>query len=125
MSDVNFLLLDDNYLIRKSLKALIMTIPEFNVIGDYPEGKDILSFMKKETVDVIFMNINEKEMIDFEITTSIKEACPDVKIIGFSFIDDYPSIEKLVNNGVGGFISKYEITREVIISEIRRVMRLQ
>ena len=121
---INLLIVDDNSIIRKSFKHLLVSIENLNVVGECSDGNEVISFLKMNEVDVIFMDVVMKNIDGIEATKMVKKQYPKIKIIGFSSSAHHAIIEKMLESGADGFISKYDVTKQLILFEINRVMNL-
>lgn len=121
---INLLVVDDSILIVDALKQLFDESSSVNIIGICSDGRGVLSFIKKNRTDVIFIDLLMKNVDGLKVSKLVKNYNPDIKIIGFSLINTLGSIDKLAKSGVDGFISKYDAEKELMLKEIYRVMSL-
>jgi DNA-binding NarL/FixJ family response regulator len=124
MKPIRILLVDDHAIIRKSFLLLLSKIPHVKVIGECSDGVEVLPFIKRHQVDVIFMDINMKLMGGLEATKEVKQYYPMVKVIGLSSEDDVFIIQKMKANGADSFISKFDANKESIKAELNQVLNL-
>lgn len=122
MKTTRVLLVDDNEPIRQFFKNLLADVPNLNVIGECSDGIQVVPFLQKNKVDVIFMDVIMQFMNGYETITKVKESYSNIKIIGFSSFDHVKSISKMKESGADGFISKFDVNRELVISELKKVM---
>lgn len=118
---MKILLVDDNVVIRNSFKDLLATIPYVEILGECSDGIEVLPFLNKNKVDVVFMDIIMKTMDGFETTQKIKSIFPNIKVIGFSCPDHTFFVNKMTSCGADGFISKFDANKELIISELKKI----
>ena len=97
---------EDMHMLRDSLKFMIKSNPEMQVIGLAQNGKEILSICEKENPDLIVMDLKMPEMDGFETTKLIKSKYSTIKIMILSTFDDEESVSKPVQCGVDGYITK-------------------
>lgn len=123
---LNLLIVDDNSIIRMSFKYLLNTIINLNVIGECSDGSEVIPFLKlnKNKVDIIFMDVIMKVVDGFEATRKVKEHNPKIKVIGLSSTDYREIVSKMMSCGADGFISKFDVDKQTIITEINKVMNL-
>ena len=122
MNMIRVLLVDDNAIIRASFKRLLNDISNLDIVGECSDGAGVIPFLKSNQVDVIFMDIIMRVMDGFEATKQVKRNYPSVKVIGFSSFDLITSVNKMKTCGADGFISKFDVNKELIISELKSVM---
>lgn len=121
MKSIRILLVDDHILIRKSFLLLLSKISHVHVIGECSDGVEVIPFLKKNPIDVIFMDINMKFMDGLEATKLVKINYPMVKVIGLSSEADVVIIQKMKANGADSFISKFDASKESIEAELEKV----
>ncbi|MFP3489219.1 response regulator transcription factor, partial [Staphylococcus sp. SIMBA_130] len=90
-------MVDDHDMVRKGLKAYLLTEPDFQIIGEGANGKEAVSLANELHPDVILMDLIMPEMTGIEATKEIMATLPNTKIIIItSFYDDeqvFPAIE--------------------------------
>lgn len=121
MKTIKILLVDDNDFIRKSIKSLFLTITNLKVVGESSDGVEVLPFLKKNIVDVVFVDIIMRKMDGFETTRRIKNTFPNIKVIAFTCADHTLFVNKMKECGADGFVSKFDANKELVISELKRV----
>lgn len=119
------IVIDNSFVLRKSLKQLLNDVPKTHVVADFSGEIDLVSFLKQNSVDVIFIDLILKKQRGTEIIKQVKQVFPKIKIIVFSINDQQIIKDKVLANGADGFISKISFTKQEIISELHRVMELK
>ncbi len=121
---IKLLIVDDSLMVVDALKQLFKESKSIEIIGICSDGSEVLSFVQRNRTDVIFMDIKMKRMDGFTAIREIKDYDSKIKIIGFSLISHRLFINKVINMGADGFISKYEADKELMLQELDRVMSL-
>lgn len=95
--EINMMIVDDHDMVRKGLKAYLLTEPDFQIVGEGANGKEAVSLANELHPDVILMDLIMPEMTGIEATKEIMASLPNTKIIIItSFYDDeqiFPAIE--------------------------------
>lgn len=115
---IKVLLVDDNAIVRKSIKSVLDNTLEIQVIGECKDGKEVIPFLQHLKPDVILMDNCMPILNGVETTKLVKDLFPEIKVIGFSCNDDIITKEAFIKNGAAGFLSKYETDNEVLILKI-------
>ena len=108
MNEVKYsiIIADDHTLFRNGLKGLLNSCPEFIVIGEAPDGRELLSLLEINTPDVILLDIDMPIMDGAEAAKRAMKDNPNVKIITLSMHSDQDYYFKMVSLGVKGFLLK-------------------
>jgi len=75
------LITDDRVASRKGLRALMLTQPDIQVIGEAADGKRAIQFIKKEKPDVVIMDAYMPGMNGLEATKIIKKKWQEIRVV--------------------------------------------
>ncbi|MDO7906614.1 response regulator transcription factor [Paenibacillus sp. JX-17] len=118
---ISLLIVDDDPLIRESLKLILGMNPELEVAGTAGHGDEaeqlLLDGMRP---DVILMDIRMPICDGVEGTRKAKAVSPDSKVLILTTFDDDDFIIEALRNGASGYLLK-NIPPERIIQGIRTV----
>ena len=103
---IKVLIADDQELIRESLKIVLNTHEDLQVIDTVEDGFGVLDSLKRNIPDVILMDIRMPRMDGVYCTKMVKEAYPDVKIIILTTFDDDDCVFSALKFGASGYLLK-------------------
>lgn len=103
---IKVLIADDQELIRQSLEIILNSREGLQVIGVAGNGLEVIRSVRKETPDVIIMDIRMPKMDGVQCTQIIKENYPDVKIIILTTFDDDEYVFNALKYGASGYLLK-------------------
>lgn len=103
---VKVLIVDDQELIRESLKIVLSTHDDIQVVGVAGDGFEVLDILKREKVDVILMDIRMPRMDGVYCTKAVKEQYPETKIIILTTFDDDDFVFSALRYGASGYLLK-------------------
>lgn len=106
MSVIKVFLVDDHKIFREGLKLLFSTIKGIEVIGEASNGKTFLEMLKNNQPDIVFMDINMREMDGIEATQQALDKYPDLKIIALTSFEDEEYFNRMTDLGVRGYLLK-------------------
>lgn len=114
-------LIEDQFLFRKGMKAILESWPEFEVVLEASEGYTILPLLANTNtpphvllVDLSLPATKEgKPFGGLEVTNAIKAHYPSIKIIILSVHDDDNFIAELILSGAHGYLVKNSDPQEV------------
>ena len=78
---IRIALAESNELFRKSLVALLQTRPEFEIVGEALNGKELIDLLKQKTVDIALLNVDMPVMSGRETLNLVQMRFPEVKVI--------------------------------------------
>lgn len=100
-------LVDDHVLLRSSLARIITNFEGYFVLFQADNGKDFIDqISKKNTPDIVLLDISMPVMDGFETAAWIKKHLPDTKVLILSMMDNDTTIIRMINLGAAGFILK-------------------
>lgn len=106
MQVIKVLIADDQELIRESLKIVLSSNKDIEVVGTVCNGKEVIKLVRKYKPDVILMDVCMPEMNGVQCTKIIKESYPNIKIIALTTFDDDEYIFNILKYGASGYLLK-------------------
>ena len=103
---IKVLIADDQELIRESLKIVLSSYKDIEVVDAVDDGFAVLESMKKVQPDLVLMDIRMPKMDGVLCTKAVKENSPNVKVIILTTFDDDDFIFKALQYGASGYILK-------------------
>jgi len=100
------LLVDDNAVMRQSLRTLLKADGHSQVIGQARNGREAVTKARTLRPDVILMDISMPVLNGLEATRQILAANPAAKVIMLSAHSDDAYIERMTAVGAKGFLEK-------------------
>lgn len=120
---IKLLITDDDTLIRESLKIIIGTDPDIEVAGTAANGKECITFLQKEQVDVVLLDLRMPIMDGIEVLKYLKQTKlleAGLKSLVLTTFDEDELIKEAIDNGAAGFLLKNSAP-DKIMSAIKSV----
>ena len=111
--ECKIVVVDDHTLFRNGLRTLLDGIEGFSVIGEAPNGVELLELLPGIEPDGILLDIEMPKMNGIVTAEEALKRYPDLKIITLSMYGDEDYYFKMVSLGVKGFILKNSEIKEV------------
>lgn len=111
---------DDHPIVREGLVAILGTQPDFTVIGEASNGREVVAKVPRLKPDVLLLDLEMPEMDGVEALNQLKETCPQVRAIAFTAFDSDERILGAVQAGAQGYLLK-GAPREDLFKAIRVV----
>ena len=119
---VSIIIFEDNHLLRESISILLQSIPEFNVVGVFPNCSEVKEKVKSLKPDVILMDIDMPGMNGIEAVKEIRSFNTAVHIIMLTVFDDNRHVYHAMCAGASGYLLKRYIA-ERLASSIYEVLQ--
>jgi DNA-binding NarL/FixJ family response regulator len=97
---------DDHKMMRMALCEMLNKEPEFEILGSFDNGLEMVDFVSNQEVDILLLDIEMPVMDGYQAMKRIFELNPDQKIIIVSMHMDEVFIAQFMNNGARAFIPK-------------------
>ncbi|HEU4683629.1 MAG TPA: response regulator [Nitrospira sp.] len=81
---IRLLLVEDQTLVRHSLRSVLEAHPHFELIGEASDGEEAVACVEELQPTVVIMDINMPRMDGVAATRAIKAQFPDVAIVGLT-----------------------------------------
>ena len=111
---------DDNKNIRDSIRLLLNTVPDFEVVGIFSHGLDCLKDVKDCRPDLVLMDIEMPGITGIEAVKVLRKEMPHIEILMQTVFEDEARIFASLQAGAEGYILKNN-SAEKIIQSIREV----
>jgi DNA-binding NarL/FixJ family response regulator len=119
---IRILLVDDQDLIRRGMKALLKSDRELEVIGEAKNGRAAIALVESLQPDVVLMDVRMPEMDGVAATKEISERFPAVKVLVLTTFDDREYITQVLRFGAAGYLLK-DTPFEELTQAIRLVQK--
>lgn len=119
---IKILIADDQELIRESLKIILSTNNEFEVIDTVGSGKEVVESIRRHILDIILMDVRMPDMDGVQCTKFVKEVYPEIKVIVLTTFDDDEYIFSALKYGASGYLLK-GVSLDELTSAIKTVLQ--
>jgi DNA-binding NarL/FixJ family response regulator len=99
-------LVDDHSLIRAGVRALVLDIPGYAVIGEANDGSQLLEMVERLSPDIVLLDISMKETGGLEALQRLKRVRPQSKVLILSMHTDPALIMQALESGAHGYLLK-------------------
>lgn len=119
-----FLILDDHEIVRKGVKSLIETVPEWSVCGEFSDGQAALKFAQDHRPDVVVLDISMPKMRGIDLITPFKRIAPNCEILVLTMYDNQEVVFEALRAGARGYVAKSE-PGDTLLEALKAVSRHQ
>lgn len=119
-----FLIVDDHEIVRKGVRSLIETVPEWTACGEFADGQEALKLAQELRPDVIVLDVSMPKISGIDLITSFKRLLPDCEILVLTMYDNQEIVFKALRAGARGYVAKNE-SGGTLLEALKSVSRHQ
>jgi DNA-binding NarL/FixJ family response regulator len=119
MKMIRIVLADDQLLIRAGIRALLETLPGYQVEAECADGHETIAAIRKYRPDVVLLDIAMPGPSGIEVARAIRQFGHDTKILVLSSIDRQEIIEQALSAGVDGYLLK-----DFVLAELQQALTM-
>jgi DNA-binding NarL/FixJ family response regulator len=112
MSRPRLVLVDDHTILAEGLKSLLE--PEFDLIGIFADGRDVLTAAPKLQPDIIVLDISMPSMNGIDAARQLKKLMPAVKVLFLTMHPDVSFVREAFRAGACGYVLKRSAVSELV-----------
>ncbi len=107
-------LVDDHDLLRRGIRMMLESEPDFEVVGEASDGSEALTLVESTLPDVVLIDVIMPNKDGIEATKEIKDTFPKVGVVVLSGHDERQFIFDALKAGASGYLLKTAELDEVI-----------
>lgn len=113
---IRVLLVDDQVVVRRALRARFLLEPDLLVVGEARTGREALELAQILSPDVVLMDIAMPGMDGIEATAALHRAVPQSAVVILSISDDTQTREHAQDAGAVAFVQKRGTTETLLVA---------
>ena len=112
---------EDQTIVRDGLRALLSSNPNFEVVGEAEDGREVIRNIEEYKPDLILMDLSMPRMNGMEAIKEVKKLLPDTKILVLTIHKTEEYILPVLKAGADGYLLKND-TQEELMTAIKSVL---
>ncbi len=114
MNPVRILIADDHEVVRRGLRTLLETQPNWEIVGEAITGRQAIEEVKRLAPDLVIMDITMPEMNGLEATRQLHKIAPDTQVLILSIHENEQLVHEVLEAGARGYVLKSDAGRDLI-----------
>lgn len=119
---IRVLIADDHPIVRQGLKQILSQEPEFSVCGEAQTSQDVLDLIRKQSWDVVILDISMPGRGGLDVLKDIKRERPKLPVLILSMHPEDQYAIRALRAGASGYVTK-ESAPEELVSAVRKIIR--
>lgn len=103
---IRVVLADDHPVVLAGLRALLGSLPGFEVVGEAADGESVIRQVQLTRPDVVLMDIRMPGTDGLEATRRIRVAAPQTAVLVLTMLDDEETVFAAMRAGAQGYLLK-------------------
>jgi DNA-binding NarL/FixJ family response regulator len=113
-SHVRILIADDHELMRRGLRSILSTRPDWEVCGEAVDGSDAIEKTKLLQPDILVLDISMPRVNGLEVARAVRRDYPRTQVVILSQYDESEMRPYAIEAGARGYVSKAEASRQLL-----------
>jgi two-component system response regulator NreC len=111
---LRILLADDHKVVRQGTRALLSTIPEWEIVGEADNGRDAVSLTAELKPDIVILDIGMPELNGLDATRQIKKKLPETEVLIFTGQETEELVHDVFDSGARSYIMKTDAADHLV-----------
>jgi PAS domain S-box-containing protein len=114
MASLRILIVDDHEVIRRGLRSLLSSRPEWEICGEAADGQAAVEKVRSLRPDLVLMDVAMPVMTGTEATRAIHSQYIETKVIIISQNEPEVTRRLALEVGAAGYVAKSELSRDLL-----------
>lgn len=124
LRQLSILIADDHEVIRRALRSLLLSRPEWTVCGEAADGNEAVRMTRDQRPDLVLMDISMPEMNGVQATKTIRREFPETRVLIISQNDPEVTKKQAQEAGASGYVAKADLSRS-LLARSRRSQKME
>jgi len=117
---MKILICDDHKIVRDGLRQILGQLGGSTIIGEARDGNEAISLLKKETFDILLLDISLPGMNGLEVLKIVKSKWPATNVLMLSMMPQEQYAILALKTGASGYLTKDTASEELLLA-VRKV----
>ena len=121
MKSLRILIVDDHEVVRRGLRSLLSSRPDWEICGEAADGRTAVEKANVLRPDVILMDISMPEMTGTQAAKIIHKELPETQVVIISQNEPEITKRQAAEAGAAGYVAKSDLSRD-LLATIEKLM---
>ena len=103
---IRVMVADDHSVVRQGIRHVLEEGDEFTVVAEAADGDEVVALVERHQPDVVVLDISMPGQSGIKITGTLREKCPDCRVLILSMYDNQEYVLEAVRAGAHGYLLK-------------------
>ncbi len=108
------LIADDHDIVRRGIRALLESEPDYQVIAEARTGREAVRKTKQLDPDIAILDVSMPELNGLEATDQIRRTAPRTKVVVLTMHDSEPVVHDVLTSGALGYVLKSDASQDLL-----------
>jgi len=113
-SALRVLVVDDHELVRRGLKSILETHPNWMVVGEATTGREAIEKAQALKPEVVILDMSMPELNGLEATRGILKVVPNARVLVLTQHDSEQLVRSFLQAGAQGYLVKSDAARDLV-----------
>nr|WP_046895738.1 response regulator transcription factor [Pseudomonas aeruginosa] len=118
---MKILLVDDHFVVREGLAALLRGLLPDVEVNEAGDGEEALQAVQREIPSLVIVDLGLPGISGLELTRRLRQRLPQLRVLFFSLHDELALVRQALDAGARGYVTK-RAAPTVLLEAIRRVL---
>ena len=114
MKSLRILIVDDHEVVRRGLRSLLSSRPEWEICGEAADGRDAVEKANSLRPDIILMDVSMPEMTGAQAAKIIHKELPGTQVVIISQNEPEITRRQAMEAGAAGYVAKSDLSRDLL-----------
>jgi DNA-binding NarL/FixJ family response regulator len=102
------MLVDDHEIVRRGIRALVTTRPEWVVVGEASDGMEAIRIAEEVQPDLVVLDISMPKVSGLDVIIQLKKLLPKIEILVLTMHESERVMAQALRAGARGYLLKTE-----------------
>lgn len=113
MRSIRVLLADDHQLVRAGMRALIDSLPGFEIVGEAADGREVVRLARDDGIDIVVLDLSMPGLNGLDATAHIVKEHPEIHVVILSMHTSENYVLDALRAGARGYVIKDSAPEEL------------